>query len=1531
MATNNVNLNVRVNPSLDRAGLRKALEQAFAAASADGIDIDINIEDAEQELLSVAEQFEQLEELMQQALDVDVNTEEGEAALARLEDALQNIENTALDEIDTGGLAAEFERAQKELAALEDTQRKALAQMKLAGQESTDAYKKLTAELGETRDALDEMAEAADDVSKKDPGSFLERFAKFEAIGQAGEALGAFAEKGAGVRKAMSDLQLATNLTGDELEQARAQAEDLFRAKGAEDLQQAIEKTSVALKLLKNTLPQNEIAEFAANSAKLFGDEFNDKIGRSRTFIAQFGLDGKRAFDLIALGEHDTASVSGDFLETLDEYSQLVAQAGFSAERFVGVLTTGIAAGTRDTDKLADAIKETQIRLKAGDTAGAVAAISSPITAQIQGLTTLAETGQLSIADFMQQAAESVETAFASGQISESIRTQFQVAISGTMAEDIGSNLYGKIFSAKIDEQAVRERATQAGDAIKNALPPTFGERITAELEIAASNLGEVFAPFLAGASGAADAFGQFAPALSLLDDKFKIFDKAGGLFDGLGPKLLGLIPGFATVGATGQASFLGIQLSATAAWAAATLGIAAVVAGIIYLLTQTKAGQEILDSIGNGFSTLTTYVSSFASNAGEIIAALYEYAKAKLNPAAWFGEDTEAEEAASKRLTAVISKSIKGAQQEIAKSKLGTAVEEAVAIKGDLDKNGQLKKLVSDFKSAKTEAEKNSLAEAIQQQVPGALNGIKTIVDENGKLQTVYDINVEKAEEFAAAQEKSLSGELLSKTEVFRQGIASLGDEFDSNRKKQIKLQQAIVEGAGRGEDVSELREQYAELETEIQKSAEALTTTVTQGKELGVITSEGEDIAKSLGFAGEKADVLNGAIAKAATETKKGATAAKDWGKQFDSAKAQAEALRNTLAGQVNGLTLELKNSKASTEEREELRKKLQETTKLYKQAATEVDKINTTEANTNYIATTAADRLQKKLDKQLTEIDQQKTIRDTMREINLIQRGTESTILDEIDAQQDVIKTLKEKQSVVEATAKRTPDLQQREELRAQAAELQRQIDLENLNLEKLVVQTRLDTGGLDKRLGELQRDYRQKQIELNISLGLTTEQDLVELFEEDLGKLQQQRAGIEAKLEPIRFQILTETDPIKLKLLQQQERELQIQLQEFAGQEFEIQQSRTGALAALRQRQYDKEKAALDKEAELLDRRLGREQEFWDDLLSMREQATADAAEALQSTILDNIDREEQDALERAGLVEQEALTAQEEAKLAIQEKYAAKRAAIEEEFRKQQIISEQRLAGERLALQQTEDLQRLEQQRRALEAEKKFAEERGDAVAAAQIAAQLDGVAQQITEKSDLILTLSGQLQAGLSDTFENLFAGNDEGAKDSMRKTLSVIAGYLQKLATSAVVEIVLASAPIKALAAAAGFGAPLVLAGATALISQIVNAITTPIVSNLLSFSTGGRVDGPTMAIVGDGAKLGGNNREWILRDDQLKAVVNDALSRSGAQTLAALGEIKQAIGQERVVGMIKGSDILLVVQRAKYEDDKRVRGKTS
>lgn len=408
-------------------------------------------------------------------------------------------------------LEAEFDQAEKTATANVQRIEKALKAMAVAGKQSTPEFADLQKQLAGAREEAAKLAKAAQDIElpKESIGAFdsikgsisgaltAAKGGDFSAIsglgatvagavpalGLATDAVGALVdqfgaavEKGRALISAQGDLKAITGATAEELALLNNEAEDAFLGGVGGSVAEATKLIGTLKTTLGDAIPVDQLGEFAAKAqalGALYDKDVNEVIAKSTPFIKQFGLDGDKAFNLIALASRDAKTSQDDVLDSLAEYSQLLTQAGFSAEEFVGTLSVAGTEGLFNTDKIADAIKEAQIRLKAGDISKTLKDVTSQLPAAlgstITNLTKAAETGQISIKDFLQESAKTIEDAFSAGDISETLRSQLQVAIAGTPAEDIGSDVYGKIFGAPIPVDEIQKRAAEAGQAAASA------------------------------------------------------------------------------------------------------------------------------------------------------------------------------------------------------------------------------------------------------------------------------------------------------------------------------------------------------------------------------------------------------------------------------------------------------------------------------------------------------------------------------------------------------------------------------------------------------------------------------------------------------------------------------------------------------------------------------------------------------------------------------------------------------------------------------------------------------------------------------------------------------------------------------------------------------------------------------------------------------------------------------------------------------------------------------------------------------
>ncbi|MGW4852226.1 phage tail tape measure protein [Streptomyces sp. NPDC004288] len=85
-----------------------------------------------------------------------------------------------------------------------------------------------------------------------------------------------------------------------------------------------------------------------------------------RTGLAK---DVDEALDIMTVGLQGAADKSGDFLETLNEYSVQWKRLGIDGQTATGLLSQGLKAGARDADQVADALGQFGERATAGGTA----------------------------------------------------------------------------------------------------------------------------------------------------------------------------------------------------------------------------------------------------------------------------------------------------------------------------------------------------------------------------------------------------------------------------------------------------------------------------------------------------------------------------------------------------------------------------------------------------------------------------------------------------------------------------------------------------------------------------------------------------------------------------------------------------------------------------------------------------------------------------------------------------------------------------------------------------------------------------------------------------------------------------------------------------------------------------------------------------------------------------------------------------------------------------------------------------------
>lgn len=234
--------------------------------------------------------------------------------------------------------------------------------------------------------------------------------------------------------RAMAKARVTTGTTADEVARFGEISRDLW-GQGIGDSISGVTDTVVLASKKFKTASDDALA-FAAAAAlgiqQAWGDDTGKVMNAAGTLVDKFGVSFEEAFDFITAGYQRGLDSSGDFLDSILEYSVQFDNAGADAGQFFSVLETGLQAGVLGTDKAADMFKEFCVRIVDGSKT------TSDALAQIG----------IDAGSFLQQISDGkITVSEAFGIIKEKIanvddvvvQSQAAVGLLGTQFEDLGN------------------------------------------------------------------------------------------------------------------------------------------------------------------------------------------------------------------------------------------------------------------------------------------------------------------------------------------------------------------------------------------------------------------------------------------------------------------------------------------------------------------------------------------------------------------------------------------------------------------------------------------------------------------------------------------------------------------------------------------------------------------------------------------------------------------------------------------------------------------------------------------------------------------------------------------------------------------------------------------------------------------------------------------------------------------------------------------------------------------------------------
>lgn len=286
---------------------------------------------------------------------------------------------------------------------------------------------------------------------------------------------------------AMNTFQAQTGVSLEELSAYEGIAQNLFKQGWGDSFEQVVQTMSQVRTM---TGASGDELELLTQNALIFGQAFDRDVTETvravDTAMEAFGEDGQRVFDLLTAGMQQTGDPGQDLLDTFNEYSNNFAEMGFTAEQMLSLLNQGLKAGARNTDDIADGMREFQIRLKDGTSDLALWQLG------LDGQNMAFKRGEINAASMF----ESITGALS--DIEDPIRRNaLGVEIFGTKWEDAGEAAFLALDPTSRAIWDVEGATQEAGDALSRGLGPAW-QRFTRTVRVGLVNaIGPLIAAFL--------------------------------------------------------------------------------------------------------------------------------------------------------------------------------------------------------------------------------------------------------------------------------------------------------------------------------------------------------------------------------------------------------------------------------------------------------------------------------------------------------------------------------------------------------------------------------------------------------------------------------------------------------------------------------------------------------------------------------------------------------------------------------------------------------------------------------------------------------------------------------------------------------------------------------------------------------------------------------------------------------------------------------------------------------------------------
>jgi phage-related minor tail protein len=483
--------------------------------------------------------------------------------------------------------------------SIENLEKQLKETKKIYGENSLEVLQMET-KLNDARTTIKKFNRSLDDIHKTsdDAGEGLESLRKkldLNNLLEATELLQGVSEKIIEVGNAardsalqfgdsQTDLQASLGLSAKEAKILNEVVDDVFRngvVGSVDEATQAVISVKGAFKDLDD-VELEKLTNIITTIAKRTGTDVLENVRAAERMMNEFGITGQEATDLIAAGfQNQLIAKSGDFLDTLNEYSPHFEAAGFKADEMLQIIQNGMENGAMNTDKAADAVKEFQVKL--GD--GSFEKVVENYSKETQNMFEKWEDGKATVADV----ANSV-----SNDLNKMTSNEQQAALSelASQFEDLGVDGAAALFSVG---DAFMDVSGKADEMAKKS-PGEKWESSLREVQTALVPIGQDIinglTPVINGLAAVSEWFTKLPGPIQTF---IVAFGAVLGIVGVLSPLILAVVGAFMVFGSA-LLPIIGV-----------VLGVAAAIAGIIVVI---KNWGSITDWLGGKWNQFIAWLS---------------------------------------------------------------------------------------------------------------------------------------------------------------------------------------------------------------------------------------------------------------------------------------------------------------------------------------------------------------------------------------------------------------------------------------------------------------------------------------------------------------------------------------------------------------------------------------------------------------------------------------------------------------------------------------------------------------------------------------------------------------------------------------------------------------------------------------------------------------------------------------------------------------------------------------------------------